>query len=81
MKLTVLLFAAARDAVGQTRLEVELSESATVAELKQRLADQFASLQPLLPHLLVAVDNHYVSDDAPLSPGVEVACFPPVSGG
>jgi molybdopterin converting factor subunit 1 len=81
MKLSVLFFAAARDAIGQASLEVELPDNqASVGDLKRELAASYPNLKSL-QHLLVAVNNDYVPDDHELSAGDEVACFPPVSGG
>ncbi len=81
MKLAVKLFARARDLAGTSQLEVDVSEPATVLELKQALARACPALAPLSPHLLVAVGQEYAGDAQSLAEGLEVACFPPVSGG
>jgi molybdopterin converting factor small subunit len=52
-----------------------------VAQLKQVLCEQHPSLVPLVPRLLVAVNNNYAADVTKLAASDEVACFPPVSGG
>jgi len=39
------------------------------------------ALDPLWPHLAVAVDGVLVSPDAALREGAELALLPPVSGG
>jgi molybdopterin converting factor subunit 1 len=81
MKITVRLFARARDLAGLERVEFDISESACVADLKQSLAARFPQVAPLLPSLLVAVGTDYADDCTTLAPDAEVACFPPVSGG
>ena len=81
MKVTVKLFAAARDLAGQEELAVALPASATIGELRRRMGEQFPTLAPLLPHAMFAVDTEYVSDDAPVPENIEIACIPPVSGG
>ena len=81
MNVTVKLFAAARDKAGAAEVVVEVPSPATVAELRQQLAETHPALQPLLPHVLFAVDAQYAKDDTPLTEGCEIACIPPVSGG
>lgn len=81
MKLSVQLFARARDLAGASPVEVELADDADVGSLRRALATQYPSLALLGPHLLVAVGQDYARDHQRLSPGLEIACFPPVSGG
>lgn len=81
MKIQVRLFARARDLAGANHVDVELPPGSTVADLRSALTEQEPRLASLAPALLVAVDNHYAADSAPLHAGAEVACFPPVSGG
>ena len=81
MKLTVKLFARARDLAGSDRIELDLPEAARVADLRAALTAACSAMAPLVPRLLVAVGTDYARDDLPLTPDAEVACFPPVSGG
>ncbi len=81
MNVGVELFAQARDLAGASLLQVEVPSTATVADLKASLGEQVPALRPLLPHLLVAIDNSYASGDSRLREGSTIACFPPVSGG
>ena len=81
MRLNVRLFARARDLVGDDLVEVELSDTATVSDLRRALATQFPELSPLAANLLVAVGTEYANDSQQLAPDEDVACFPPVSGG
>lgn len=81
MKIEVLLFAAARERAGTDRAVVELSGGATVADLRAALCRQFPALHEVAGHLMVTLDQQYAGPDDPVSPSMEVACFPPVSGG
>ena len=81
MKIQVQLFAAARDAAGQSPVIVELSAAASVADLRRQLVIDFPKLDSIAKILLVAVNQQYAGDDDVLSEGDSVACFPPVSGG
>lgn len=81
MRVTVRLFALARQRVGRPEVTLDLPEPATVAALKKALAASFPELAPLLPTLMIAVASEYADDDARIPPGAEVAAIPPVSGG
>ncbi len=81
MKVTVKMFAAARDAVGQDVVELELDQDATVKELRSTLLSDYPSLEPLLAQTLFAIDAEYVTDDMVISKDADIACIPPVSGG
>lgn len=81
MKIRLLAFASAGDAVGRETVEVELPDGARVADLKARLSAEHPDLVPLWPRLAVAVEGELAGEETPLSDGVEVALLPPVSGG
>lgn len=80
-KLTVFLFAAAREKARRERITITLSPGATVEALRARLLEELPALGPLMPHLRVAVNEEMVEDDAVLVAGDEVAMIPPVAGG
>jgi molybdopterin synthase catalytic subunit len=81
MKLTVLFFATLKERVGRERVELELAEAATVAELKARLAAELPALRPALPTALVSRNHEFAFPGDVLQAGDEVGLFPPVSGG
>jgi molybdopterin synthase catalytic subunit len=81
MKIRLLAFASAGDAIGSTEMEIEMPDGSRVADLRERLDAAHPKLGPLWPRLAVAVDGRVVTPDEPLSPGAEVALLPPVSGG
>ncbi len=81
MKVSLLLFAGLRDAIGERSLCMELDEGSTVADLKRRLGVDYPRIEPMLETVVCAIDDDYVSFEAPLHDGAEVAMIPPVSGG
>jgi molybdopterin converting factor subunit 1 len=81
VKVSLLLFASLREAVGERMLSLELDDGATVADLKERLARDYPRLGPILPRVVCAIDDEYVAFEERLRDGAEVALIPPVSGG
>jgi molybdopterin synthase catalytic subunit len=81
VRVRLLAFASAADAVGHEQQEVELPDGSTLGTLRQLLATRYPALEALLPRLALAVDGEVVRDDASLRDGAEVALLPPVSGG
>lgn len=78
MEVTIRLFAMLRERAGAGELTLELPEGARVRDALA--APQVAALAEGLP-LVMAVNRQYAAEDAPLSPGDELALVPPVSGG
>lgn len=81
MKVSLRLFAGLHDLVGKRDIVMELSEGATVAELKERLADQYPAVRPMLSTLVFAIDDEYIPHNEKLHDGAHVDLIPPVSGG
>jgi molybdopterin synthase catalytic subunit len=81
MRIHLLAFASAGDALGASELDLEMPDGSRVADLRERLDRDHPKLAPLWPRLAVAVDGRVVSPEAPLVDGAEVALLPPVSGG
>lgn len=81
MTIRVLFFAQARERAGRASAEIELPEGSRLADALARLRTAHPGLDPLWPHLAVAVDGQIAAEDAPLRGGAEVALLPPVSGG
>jgi molybdopterin synthase catalytic subunit len=81
MRIRLLAFASAGDALGATELEIEMPDGSRVADLRTHLDAGYPKLAPLWPRLAVAVDGRIATQDEPLVPGAEVALLPPVSGG
>lgn len=77
----VRTFALVREAVGTSELTLALMAGATVQVLLDSLAADHPDLGPLLGHVVITVNQRYAARDRALTPGDEVAIFPPVSGG
>ena len=78
--LRISLFAGMADAVGRRAVELAW-EGGTASTLRSRLAAEFPSIAPLLARSAVAIGNGYITDDAQVPCGADVAIIPPVSGG
>lgn len=81
MRIRLLAFASAADALGAGELELEVPDDGTVADLEGLLIARHPRLASLWPRLAVAVGEELASTDTRLSEGIEVALLPPVSGG
>lgn len=80
-QLEVLLFAAAREAVGAGVVTLDLPVEATVADLRKELMRQWPQLAPLAQRSLIALDGAYAADQTRLAAARHAALIPPVSGG
>ena len=81
MEVRTLFFAAYRDAVGASELDVEVPEGSTVDDLVKRLRCRGAPFDALPVTPAVAVNRCYARREDILSSGDEVAFIPPVAGG
>jgi molybdopterin converting factor subunit 1 len=80
MRVSVRLFAGLRERAGTDRIEIELPESARVADVLAAMASTpVGELRPR--ECVVAVNREYADADEPVRAGDEVALVPPVSGG
>jgi molybdopterin synthase catalytic subunit len=81
VRVTVLHFAAARDAAGCAREIVEHEGPLHVAELRQLLGARRPELARLLPRCRIAVDEELAAEGDSIPDGAEIAVIPPVAGG
>ena len=81
MKLSVLLFAAAREIACRDSVEIEIPDPASVAQARFALLQAVPALASRSESLLWAVNNEFATDGRVLLATDMVACFPPVSGG
>ena len=81
MNIEVQFFSRLRDLAGASRLDVDLPEGATIADLLARLYALYPAMQPWDGHLLLAVGLDYAARDQPLKAGDSVSVMPPVQGG
>ena len=81
MNVNVKLFAAARQLAGCDSLHLTCPEPCTLVELRQAMIRECPQLEPLMPHVRIAVNSEYASNDQRIRASDELACIPPVSGG
>lgn len=84
MKVTVLLFAMARELVDSSSVELELPDGeATTKTLTAALVSEYPALSSVMRTAMLAVNRKYVDGDEDLavSSKDEIAVIPPVSGG
>ncbi|MDP6793633.1 MAG: molybdenum cofactor biosynthesis protein MoaE [Anaerolineales bacterium] len=81
MNVTVLFFATLKEHAGTERMVLELTDHATVTDLKDALAEHMPTLEKLLSIALVSVNREFAFPEDLLPPDAEVGIFPPVSGG
>ena len=82
MRVRVLFFGAARDAVGNSEIELELIAPADARSAFAEVLARFPMLQQRFGRsLLFAVNQEYAAPESAVREGDELAVFPPVSGG
>jgi molybdopterin converting factor subunit 1 len=81
IRVRVLFFASLYDLMGERRRDLQLPVDATIADALHNLSDDVPEFATRAPHVSYALNEAFVSADAPLSDGDELALIPPVSGG
>ena len=81
MRVSVKLFARAREIVGRDAVVVEAPPGVTVAALRGAVAEQVPALATFVRRCAVAVGGAYAVEQDVVAEGAEVALIPPVSGG
>lgn len=81
MKVSVRLFAVAKQIAASDLVTLELAENATLGDVRMELLDRFPALQPLAEHIRFSINANYAQDEEAVTEKDEVACIPPVSGG
>ena len=81
--IKVVFFAALREQLNCSELEISSEEVTTIAALKTQLASKDDTWQKVFTSntLLSAVNHDMVNDEQLIKSGDEVAFFPPVTGG
>ena len=80
MEINILAFGVAKDIFGGSAVNVQLSNDATVFNLKYLLEDKYPRLKQLASYM-VAVNDEYALDGDTIHERDEIAIIPPVSGG
>jgi molybdopterin synthase catalytic subunit len=81
IRVRLLYFGAAREAVGREEEQLEVGAPATAASVFAEVLHAHPALRRFGRSLLIAVNEEYAGGAAPVRAGDEVAIFPPVSGG
>ena len=89
VKITIKLFSALREALGESEIQLDLSDISEasapvdVAAIKQLLSRRGADWKEALnqPNLVHALNHKVVFTDAVVTEGDELAFFPPMTGG
>lgn len=80
MDINILAFGVAKDILGGPTVSVQLTNDATVYNLKYLLEDKYPRLKQLASYM-VAVNDEYALDGDTIHERDEIAIIPPVSGG
>jgi len=80
MKINVLAFGIAKDIFGAPNISLELSNDASVSNLKYALEKEYPRLKQLASYM-IAVNNEYALPEDGVRANDEIAIIPPVSGG
>jgi len=81
MRVTVRLFASMRQKADREQIVLDLPAGARVADAWAALIQAHPEFAPYQETSLPAVNRRYVTVEAPLQDGDELAILPPVSGG
>jgi sulfur-carrier protein len=79
--ITLKLFAAYQDVLGQASLERSIDPGTTIAQLLSLLIQEHPELEPWRNLTRFGVNLDFVEGDTVLRSGDEVVLIPPVSGG
>ena len=80
MDINILAFGVAKDIFGGPTVSLQLTNDATVYNLKYLLEDKYPRLKQLASYM-VAVNDEYALDGDTIHERDEIAIIPPVSGG
>jgi molybdopterin converting factor subunit 1 len=81
MKVKTKFFAAIKDIVGATEIDLELPDGITAGDLFQQSCQQHTLLCRYANNTMISVNLEFVPPETRLQEGDEVAFIPPVSGG
>ena len=80
--ITIILFANLKEKAGAGRIEMQIPQEHTVADLKRLLKANYPSLGPQLANVVVLINKHHIFLDEDVIPlNAEVTFLPPIAGG
>ena len=80
MNVRILLFGVAKEIVGSSTLELDISGNDSVGTMLGNLKSKYPAFENL-NSLMVAVNSEYADVNQVLKENDEIALIPPVSGG
>jgi len=81
MKVKAKFFAAIKEIVGISEVELEITPGTTAGDLFQGYCQQHPLLSRYAHHTMISVNLEFVPPATCLKEGDEIAFIPPVSGG
>lgn len=81
MKINIIMFAVAREIVGESSVELELPDNSTIRQLKNALVDRYPDLQEIVDRSAFSINQEYANDEQEVPDDAEIGMIPPVSGG
>jgi molybdopterin converting factor subunit 1 len=81
MKVKTKFFAAIKDIVGTSDVDLELPAGVTAGDLFQQYCQQHPPLNRYAHNTMISVNLEFVPPETLLRDGDEIAFIPPVSGG
>ena len=80
MKIKIVPFGIAKEIMQGSNITLDLDVSASIADLKKILKEEYPDLERL-NSLKFAINENYEADHFQMQEGDEVVIIPPVSGG
>lgn len=80
-RIQTLYFAHVREKVGASAEVFEVRDGSTVQDVVNQILTRHPQLEPLLPHLRVALDGEFTTSDTAITNDAELVLIPPVAGG
>ena len=81
MRVSVQLFARLRELAGQSDVDCDVADGATIADVWRAVAARHPALAPYASSVSCARNEDFARMSAPVHDGDAIAFLPPVSGG
>ncbi|OGL41099.1 MAG: molybdopterin converting factor subunit 1 [Candidatus Schekmanbacteria bacterium RIFCSPHIGHO2_02_FULL_38_11] len=81
MKVKIKFFAALREGIGKSEIEINIPSGSRLNGLIERLEKEYKAIAEFKTSIAYSINMEYVRGDEVLKEGDEIALIPPVSGG